>query len=216
MLSQQNSPTEATKPDRRNACPGLSRMVMAKDGAITRIKLGLGRVSADQARAVAAIAERFGAGAIELSIRSNIQLRGIAPEHWGHAVAALHEAGLGADTPGADDIRNVMVSPTAGIDRGQICDVTELASSLLAMVQSNEAFHVLSPKFSFQIDGGEDCAMISHPGDIWLSAIDGKTFAFGLASSPDREALGALDAQHALPFIEALLHHFYAKAVLHG
>ncbi|MBR7651219.1 precorrin-3B synthase [Brucella oryzae] len=208
MLSQQNSPTEATKPDRRNACPGLSRMVMAKDGAITRIKLGLGRVSADQARAVAAIAERFGAGAIELSIRSNIQLRGIAPEHWGHAVAALHEAGLGADTPGADDIRNVMVSPTAGIDRGQICDVTELASSLLAMVQSNEAFHVLSPKFSFQIDGGEDCAMISHPGDIWLSAIDGKTFAFGLASSPDREALGALDAQHALPFIEALLHHF--------
>lgn len=208
MLSQQNSPTEATRPDRRNACPGLSRMVMAKDGAIARIKLRLGRLSAAQARAVALIAERFDAAAIELSIRSNIQLRGIAPKHWENIVAALQEAGLGADTPGADDIRNVMVSPTAGIDRGQICDVTGLASSLLDMLQSNEAFYALSPKFSFQIDGGEDCAMISHPGDIWLSAMDGKTFAFGLASSPDREALGALDAQHALPFIEAMLHHF--------
>lgn len=208
MLIQQNNPTKATRPDRRNACPGLSRMVMSKDGAIARIKLRLGRLSADQARAVASIAERFDAAAIELSIRSNIQLRGIAPKYWDHMVAALHEAGLGADTPGADDVRNVMVSPTAGIDRGQICDVTELASSLLAMLQANEAFHAVSPKFSFQIDGGEDCAMISHPGDIWLSTMDRETYAFGLASSPDGQALGAVSAQHALPFIAALLHRF--------
>lgn len=183
-------------------------MVMAKDGAIARIKLRLGRLSADQACSIATIAQRFEAGAIELSIRSNIQLRGIALRHWENVVAALHEAGLGANNPGADDIRNVMVSPTAGIDRGQICDVTELATSLLDMLQANEVFYALSPKFSLQIDGGEDCAMISHPGDIWLSAIDGKTFAFGLASSPDKPALGAIEAQYALPFIEALLHRF--------
>ncbi|WP_247997254.1 precorrin-3B synthase [Brucella tritici] len=211
MLSQQNRQTDAIRPDRRNACPGLSRMVMARDGAIARIKLRLGRLSADQARSIAAIAERFDAGAIELSIRSNIQLRGIEPRHWDDVVAALQEVGLGTDNPGADDIRNVMVSPTAGIDRGQICDVTGLASSVLDMLQANEAFYALSPKFSLQIDGGENCAMISHPGDIWLSAIDGKTFAFGLASSPDREAMGALYAQHALPFIEAMLHHFLSQ-----
>ena len=197
-----------TYPDRRNACPGLSRMVMAKDGAIARIKLKLGRLSADQARSIAAIAERFDAGAIELSIRSNIQLRGIAPEHWDNVVAALHDAGLGAENSGADDIRNVMVSPTAGIDRGQIADVTELASSALDTLQANEAFYALSPKFSLQIDGGEDCAMVSHPGDIWLSSMDRKTYAFGLASSPDKPALGTIDARHALPFIEALLHCF--------
>lgn len=191
-------------------------MVMAKDGAIARIKLRLGRLSADQARSIATIAERFNAGAIELSIRSNIQLRGIAPKHWENIVAALHEAGLGADSPGADDIRNVMVSPTAGIDRGQICNVTELATSLLAMLQANEVFYALSPKFSLQVDGGENCAMISHPGDIWLSAIDGETFAFGFASSPDKPALGAIEAQHALPFIEALLHCFYAMVALRG
>ncbi len=196
------------QPDRRNACPGLSRMVMAKDGGIARIKLKLGRLSADQARSIAVIAERFDAGAIELSIRSNIQLRGIAPEHWDNVVAALHDAGLGAENSGADDIRNVMVSPTAGIDRGQIADVTELASSALDTLQANEAFYALSPKFSLQIDGGEDCAMVSHPGDIWLSAMDRKTYAFGLASSPDKPALGTIDARHALPFIEALLHRF--------
>ncbi|MDR6430696.1 precorrin-3B synthase [Brucella pseudogrignonensis] len=209
MLSQQNSQTIAIRPDRRSACPGLSRMVMSKDGAIARIKLRLGRLSVAQAQAIADIAERFETGAIELSIRSNIQLRGIHPDVWPDVIEALHDAGLGAQNKAADDVRNVMVSPTAGIDHGQISDVTALAGNLLSVLQDNETYHALSPKFSLQIDGGEDCAMISHPGDIWLSAIDGgKAYAFGLASSPDKQALGAVSSEHALPFIEALLQHF--------
>lgn len=211
MLSQQNSQTIATRPDRRNACPGLSRMVMSKDGAIARIKLKLGRLSVAQAQAIADIAERFETGAIELSIRSNIQLRGIHPDVWPDVITALHEAGLGAKNAAADDVRNVMVSPTTGIDRGQICDVTGLATNLLSVLQENKTYHALSPKFSLQIDGGEDCAMVSHPGDIWLSAIDcGKAYVFGLASSPDKQAHGAVSSQNALPFIEALLQHFLA------
>jgi len=209
MLSQQNSQTIAIRPDRRNACPGLSRMVMSKDGAIARIKLRLGRLSVAQAQAIADIAERFETGAIELSIRSNIQLRGIHPDVWPDVIEALHEAGLGAQNKAADDVRNVMVSPTAGIDDGQISDVTALATKILAVLQDDETYHALSPKFSLQIDGGEDCAMTSHPGDIWLSAIDsGKAYAFGLASSPDQQALGLVSNEHALPFIETLLQHF--------
>ncbi len=206
MLNQQ---TIQNQSDRRSACPGLSRMVMAKDGAIARIKLRLGRLSTQQAFALADIAEHSGARAIELSIRSNVQLRGIAPARWDEVVTALYEAGLGADNPAADDIRNVMVSPTAGIDPGQICDVTGLASDLLAMLQAEKAFHALSPKFSLQVDGGEDCAMISHPGDIWLSATEeGKAYVFGLASSPDRQALGTIAANNVPPFIDALLRCF--------
>lgn len=213
MLSQQNSQTIAIRPDRRSACPGLSRMVMSKDGAIARIKLRLGRFSVAQAQAIADIAERFETGAIELSIRSNIQLRGIHPDVWQNVISALHEAGLGAENAAADDVRNVMVSPTAGIDPNQISNVTELAAKLLSVLQKSETYHALSPKFSLQIDGGEDCAMLSHPGDIWLSAIEGgKAYTFGLASSPDKKALGAVPSDHALPFIEALLQHFLAAS----
>lgn len=184
-------------------------MVMSKDGAIARIKLRLGRLSVAQAQAIVDIAERFETGAIELSIRSNIQLRGIHPDVWQDVIEALNESGLGAQNAGADDVRNVMVSPTAGIDTNQISDATGLASRLLSVLQENETYHALSPKFSLQIDGGEDCAMISHPGDIWLSAIEGgKAYAFGLASSPDKQALGAVSSEQALPFIEALLQHF--------
>ncbi len=87
-------------------------MVMARDGAIARIKLPLGRISSAAALALADVAEQFGANAVEISIRANMQLRGIAPENWHKAVTALYDASLGAHDPAADDIRNVMVSPT--------------------------------------------------------------------------------------------------------
>jgi len=213
MLSQQTGQTYAIRPDRRNACPGLSRMVMSKDGAIARIKLRLGRLSAAQAYALADIAERFETGAIELSIRSNIQLRGIHPDVWPGVITALHAAGLGAENPAADDIRNVMVSPAAGIDRSQISDVSGLAANLLSVLQNNKTYHALSPKFSLQIDGGEDCAMVSHTGDMWLSAIErGKAYVFGLASSPDKQALGIVSIENTLPLIEAVLQHFLDTA----
>ncbi|MBJ6131350.1 precorrin-3B synthase [Ochrobactrum sp. Q0168] len=213
MLNQKTIATDTENSDRRNACPGLSRMVMARDGAIARIKLPLGRLTADQAFALAEIAEEFSPNAAELSIRSNFQLRAIAPENWEHAVTALYQAGFGADNPAADDIRNVMVSPTAGIDRDQACDVTPLARQLLAALENNADYHALSPKFSFQIDGCEACAIVSHPGDIWLSASDdGHHFAFGFASSPDGAALGRIEADNALPFLEAALRLFLAHA----
>lgn len=209
MLNQQTIATKTPPHERRNACPGLSRMVMSRDGAIARIKLPLGRFTADQAFALAEITEKFGPNAVELSIRSNFQLRAIAPENWEHAVTALYQAGFGADNPAADDIRNVMVSPTAGIDLDQACDVTPLAQQLLETLENNTDYHALSPKFSFQIDGGETCAIASHPGDIWLSATDGgHHFTFGFASSPNGAALGRIEADHVLPFVEAVLRLF--------
>lgn len=213
MLNHKTIATNTKPSDRRNACPGLSRMVTARDGAIARIKLPLGRVKADQVFALAEIAEEFGTRAVELSIRSNFQLRAIAPENWEQAVTALYQAGFGADNPAADDIRNVMVSPTAGIDRDQACNVTPLARQLLETLESNTDYHALSPKFSFQIDGGEACAIVSHPGDIWLSATDDSHhFAFGFASSPNGTALGRIEADHALPFVEAVLRMFLARS----
>ena len=213
MLSQQSSQTDASRPDRRNACPGLSRMVMAKDGAIARIKLPFGRISASKAHVLAEIAQEFGNCTVELSIRSNVQIRGIAPANWAKAITALYNAGFGADNPSADDIRNVMVSPTASVDQAQLADTSGLATSLLTMLESAEKYHALSPKFSFQIDGGENCAMISHTGDIWLSAMDdGAHYVFGLASSPDTQPVGMITQTQALSLIEALLDLFQSRA----
>ena len=177
----------AAKGGRAFACPGLFRIVPALDGGICRIKLPLGQLTAAQARAIADIADAH-AGGIEATNRANIQIRGIRAGAEDAVITALRAADLGAANAGADDIRNVMVSPLAGLDADQIQDVRPLATALLDRLQADTRYHALSPKFSLLIDGGEGLAMVEHPSDLWLSAVDGDTFAFGFAGCPTQDA----------------------------
>lgn len=196
----QNSktPIRLTDPaDRRSACPGLFRLAPALDGGICRVKLAAGRLSADQAEAVADAASRFSTAPIELTNRANFQIRAVQPENELALVEALVAAGLGPqpaagesascaiDDPamlGSDDVRNVMASPLAGRDPQQIIDILPLAERLLTTLQDERRYHALSPKFAIQLDAGESVAMLSHPHDIWLAVISPNEVALGLAS----------------------------------
>ena len=96
-------------------------------------------------------------------------------------------AGLGPSSAAGDDVRNLMLSPSAGIDRQMLIDTRPLAGQILATLQSDARFHDLSAKFAVQLDGGEALAMLEHPHDLWLSAVerDGEQrWAFGLAGCP--------------------------------
>ena len=198
---------------RPSACPGLLRIVQALDGGICRIKLNGGSISADQADAVADAAEQFG-GAIEATNRANLQIRGI-----GQQSAALIErllaAGLGPRTAAGDDVRNLMLSPAAGIDRQMQIDTRGLAGQILDTLQSHPRFHELSAKFAVQLDGGEALAMLEHPHDLWLSAFerDGETLlAFGLAGCPTDRALGAVSPETGHALVVAVLELFLESA----
>lgn len=199
---------------RATACPGLFRIVPALDGGICRIKLTRGQLSSAQMRALAGLATIHAGGAVEITNRANLQIRAVRPGAEAALIQGLREAGLGAANPGADDVRNVMVSPLAGDDPTSILDVTMLADAVLTRLQAEPRYHVLSPKFSLQIDGGEAIAMTEHPNDIWLSAVDAGTYAFGFAGCPpvtaqDRAA-GFVAAADALDFIFACLDRFIA------
>lgn len=187
---------------RPSACPGLLRIVAARDGGICRIKLAAGVISADQARAVAEAAERYAGGVIEATNRANLQIRGIGPEQR-PLIEHLLAAGLGPTTAAADDVRNLMLSPAAGVDAGLLLDTRPLAAQILATLQSHSRFHELSAKFAVQLDGGEHLAMLEHPHDLWLCAVNVAAepwLAFGLAGCPGDGALAAvpLAAGHAL------------------
>ncbi len=172
---------QATRP---SACPGLYRIVPAKDGGLCRLRVPLGRLTAAGARAVAEAAARHGNGIIEVTNRANLQLRGIRPTDETALAALLLGAGLGPRHPETDDVRNVMIAPTAGLDPRQHLDVRPLAEDLLRHLESDVACRVLSPKFSLLVDGGESVAVIDHPHDIWLAAIDHRKMALGIAGSP--------------------------------
>ena len=195
---------------RPSACPGLLRIVPALDGGICRIKLNGGSISSVQAEAVADASERFASGVIEATNRANLQVRGIGGEQAA-LIDNLLAAGLGPQTAAGDDVRNLMLSPSAGIDQQMLFDTRPLAGQILATLQSHEAFHDLSAKFAVQLDAGEALAMLEHPHDLWLSAFERngeRRLAFGLAGCPTDLPAGsvALEDGHAL--IVAVLESF--------
>ena len=206
---------------RPSACPGLLRIVPALDGGICRVKLAGGKLSASQALAIADAIELHASGVVDITNRANLQLRGVRRGHEEALAAALLDAGLGPNDTAhafADDVRNVMISPTAGRDAHAAYDTRPLAAALLALLQNDPRCAALSPKFALLLDGGERLAMLDHPHDIWFAAMPsrdhaGMRFAFGLAGCPPVDAghppaCAAIDASGLASFARALVHVF--------
>jgi len=206
--------TPAT-PLRPSACPGLLRIVPALDGGICRIKLAGGLITAHQAFAVADAAERFAGGVIEATNRGNLQIRGIGAGHQA-LIAGLLDAGLGPGNPASDDVRNLMLSPTAGVDSKQLFDARPLAAQILQTLENHPRFHELSPKFALSLDAGEGLVMLEHPHDLWLSAlnVEGEILlGFGLAGCPANDLpVAAVSLAAGLELVIAVLELFLEMA----
>ncbi|OLU31603.1 precorrin-3B synthase [Pseudomonas sp. PA27(2017)] len=217
MKQPAHTPSLSVRP---SACPGLLRIVQAKDGGICRIKLPCGRLEAEQAERISKAAQRHAGGVIEATNRGNLQIRGIRAGCENALISELLDAGLGPRSPAADDVRNLMVSPAAGLDPQALVDISPLAEQLLATLENTPRLHALSPKFALLLDGGERLAMLEHPHDIWLSALpleDGIGYAFGLAGCPptttdDAPALAVVPQAAAHDLVTALLELFLELA----
>ncbi len=218
------SAADANAAIRPSACPGLVRVVAARDGGICRLRLPGGVLRAPHARALAEAARAHASGVLELTNRANVQIRGVRAGEEAALSAALIAAGLGPDGIGAanspaqaciaDELRNVMQSPLAGLDPLAF-DTTPLAAALIDMLRSEPRFAALSPKFALLLDGGERLAERAHPHDIWLAArghdaahADETRFALGLAGCPCDAPLGTLAARDIRATVRALLHAF--------
>ena len=99
---------------RPDACPGVFAPHDASDGALARIRLPGGAISAAALRVVADCADELGDGHLHLTSRGNLQLRGLARS--GALVARLMAAGL-LPSVTHERVRNVLASPLARIAR---------------------------------------------------------------------------------------------------
>nr|WP_072425192.1 precorrin-3B synthase [Pseudomonas sp. NFACC19-2] len=190
---------------RPSACPGLLRIVPALDGGICRVKLPGGVLRSAQARAIAEAARQHASGVLELTNRSNLQIRGVLPGQERTLIDALLGAGLGTRVASADDVRNLLLSPAAGLDPQARMDVRPLASQLLDLLQDTPALHTLSPKFALQLDGDEALAVREHPHDLWLAAEDDQHLLLGLAGCPVDAPLARVEATQAVELVRQLL-----------
>ncbi len=134
-------------------CPGVLHAVQAKDGLLIRIRVPGGLIEANQLRAVADLSHGFADGAIEITSRANLQLRGIRTEDLSRIVDGIFSAGL-LPSPQHDRVRNIVTSPFAGLDGEELIDPRPLIRELDRRLRADTVFVNLHPKFSFAIHGG--------------------------------------------------------------
>ncbi|ODT99778.1 MAG: hypothetical protein ABS81_25135 [Pseudonocardia sp. SCN 72-86] len=149
---------------RADACPGVLAPHDAADGALARIRLPGGVLTAAAARAVADCASRHGDGTAHLTSRGNLQLRGLRRDDP-DALSVLLTAGL-VPSRTHERVRNVLASPLSGISGG-LADVRGLAARLDAAICASPALAGLSGRFLFAIDDGRGDVAAEAPDLCW-------------------------------------------------
>jgi precorrin-3B synthase len=161
------------------------------DGLLVRLRLYGGVIERAAARSIAELATRYGNGLIDLSARANLQIRGVSDA----ALPALQEAlaGLGLidDDPDIEAIRNVMVSPLAGLDPSAQLDIRPLLAALDLRLRTDCALRALPGKFGFLIDDGGALRLSEDSADIAFVAESADRFALYLGGQ--RAALCAAE-----------------------
>ena len=175
-----------------DACPGALQVHHAADGALARIRVPGGIITADQLEALAGAAERFGAGTLELTVRGNVQVRGITDTA---AIAdAVAAAGL-LPSPTHELVRNIVASPLSG-RLGGLADVRPWVSELDNALQADPELASLPGRFWFSIDDGS--ADVSGLGaDVGVQVVDDDV-ALLIAGRDTGVRLGATEAVAAM------------------
>ncbi|KAA0684265.1 precorrin-3B synthase [Roseomonas genomospecies 6] len=179
-------------PRRRGMCPGVLAPMEVGDGLLVRVRVPAGVLPAASATRIAELGRRYGNGLVDLSHRGNLQLRGVAAADMEALIAELRALGYVSDDVESEAVRNVLTSPTAGLDGTAVLDVRPYALALDARLAADRALHRLPPKFGWLVDGGGQATLFDSSTDVRFvagavaGAVDGPLFRVGLGGDFER------------------------------
>ncbi len=133
-----------------DACPGALQVHQAADGALARLRLPGGMITAAQLEALARAAADHGNGTLELTARGNLQLRAV--RDTGAVAEAAAAAGL-LPSPSPERVRNIVASPLSG-RVGGLADVRPWVGELDTALQADAGLAELPGRFLFGLDDG--------------------------------------------------------------
>ncbi|MGE3064098.1 MAG: NirA family protein [Hyphomicrobiaceae bacterium] len=161
---------------------GLFYVAPTQNAFMCRLRIPNGILTHWQFAGVADLAERHGGGYAHVTTRANLQIREIMPEGAIPMIEGLTGLGLSTKGTGADNIRNVTGSPTAGIDAQELIDTRPFASAWHHHILNDRSLYGLPRKFNVAFDGGGIIPVLEDTNDIAFTAVrvDGEGAAPGV------------------------------------
>ncbi|SDY03785.1 precorrin-3B synthase [Geodermatophilus africanus] len=195
---------------RADACPGALQTHAAADGALARVRVPGGLLTGDRLRALAAAARELGDGALELTSRGNVQLRGLADGAGTELGERLAAAGLLPSAP-HERVRNVLASALTGRVGGHL-DVRPWVRALDAGICADPALTALPGRYLATLDDGRgDVAGLG--GDVGLLALPAAEVALTLAGT---DSGLRVHPDHAVPVALAATRAFLDERAAQG
>jgi ferredoxin-nitrite reductase len=149
---------------------GLFYVAPAENSFMCRLRIPNGILNAAQMRGLADAAASFGGGYADVTTRANLQIREIGANHAIDLLTAVQALGLTSRGSGADNIRNITGSPTAGIDPQELIDTRPLCSAMHHYILNHREMYGLPRKFNIAFDGGGKVRVLEDTNDIGFVA----------------------------------------------
>jgi ferredoxin-nitrite reductase len=153
---------------------GLFYVAPNQNSYMCRLRMPNGILAHWQFAGVADLAGRYGGGYAHVTTRANLQVREIEPKNAVAMVEAVQDLGLCSRGSGADNIRNVTGSPTAGIDPQELIDTRPYAREWHFHILNERALYGLPRKFNVGFDGGGIVPVLEDTNDIGFQAVEVK------------------------------------------
>jgi ferredoxin-nitrite reductase len=150
---------------------GLFYVAPNQNSYMCRLRLPNGIIKAAQFAGVADLAERFGGGYAHVTTRANLQIREIVAANAVAMVEAIQDLGLCSRGSGADNIRNVTGTPTAGIDPQELIDTRPYAREWHFHILNDRSLYGLPRKFNVAFDGAGVIPALEDTNDIGFQAV---------------------------------------------
>src|SRR5262245_47347412 len=175
-LKAQAANNEPPKPDDnfRWRFYGLFYVAPNQKSYMCRLRLPNGMLKHWQLEGLADLAETHAGGYAHVTTRANLQLREIEPRNAVSLVEAIQDLGLCSRGSGADNIRNVTGTPTAGIDPQELIDTRAYAREWHFHILNDRGLYGLPRKFNVGFDGAGTIAVLEDTNDIGLQAVEVK------------------------------------------
>ncbi len=153
---------------------GLFYVAPAQDSYMCRLRIPNGILKHWQLAGMADLAERLCGAFCHVTTRANLQVREVPPKHAVALIEGIQDLGLCSRGSGADNIRNVTGTPTAGIDPQELLDTREYAREWHYHILNDRSLTGLPRKFNVAFDGAGKIAVLEDTNDIAFAAIEVK------------------------------------------
>jgi ferredoxin-nitrite reductase len=153
---------------------GLFYVAPAQDSYMCRLRIPNGILTHWQFAGMADLAERLCGPFCHVTTRANLQVREIPPKHAVALIEGIQDLGLCSRGSGADNIRNVTGTPTAGIDPQELLDTRPYAREWHYHILNDRSLTGLPRKFNVAFDGAGRIAVLEDTNDIAFAAVQVK------------------------------------------